>query len=81
MRAGGLDAISQQAFGILTSSKLAGALNFKLEEHALRHQRCSDSSLRRHGTRKTIHCGRPHYPVDDRRPIRELISCFVKIKN
>ena len=42
MRAGALDAISQQAFGILTSSKLAGALNFKLEEHALR-MRCGIS--------------------------------------
>ena len=32
----GLDTITQQAFGILTSSKLADALNFKQEEHTVR---------------------------------------------
>jgi uncharacterized protein (DUF1501 family) len=34
----GMDAIAQQAFGILTSSKLANALNFKLEDHAIRRR-------------------------------------------
>lgn len=33
---GGLDSITEQALGILTSSKLANALNFKLEDAALR---------------------------------------------
>ena len=33
---GGMDTITQQAFGILTSSKLADALNFKQDDHNLR---------------------------------------------
>jgi hypothetical protein len=33
---GGMDTITQQAFGILTSSKLADALNFKQDDHKLR---------------------------------------------
>ncbi len=46
----GMDAISQQAFGILTSSKLANALNFKLEDRALRKRYgISDSATPAYG--------------------------------
>lgn len=46
----GMDAIFQQAFGILTSSKLAEALNFKQEDEALRRRYgISDASTPEHG--------------------------------
>ena len=46
----GMDAVTQQALGILTSSKLADALNFKLEDHALRrHYGISDAKVPVHG--------------------------------
>jgi len=46
----GMDEIAQQALGILTSSKLANALNFKLEDHALRRRYgISDQEIPVHG--------------------------------
>jgi hypothetical protein len=46
----GMDLITQQAFGILTSSRLADALNFKLDYHELRkHYGISDAAVPVHG--------------------------------
>jgi hypothetical protein len=46
----GMDSITRQAFGILTSSKLANALNFKSEDHALRKRYgISDAATPQHG--------------------------------